>query len=290
MRSSIAPLVGLLLASLATPLRGQEPAAARDPGQASPAPQQDKRAPSRSPLPDQEPAPEEVAFWVHLDPMNLPPLAVTIAEWEQYIDYLHGIYPTRDESMFLTTVIRQMLEQKVALMMYREQIPGLLAKADEVLAKLDEGADFERMLKLYSKNPNAQVTGGRAEYRRTMRRYPLEYDAFRLETGTYGGPFFSKFGAEIIYVESRTGEPGTMRESMEVRNLLLEFEVGNEPEAHRDSRIRQSLTLRTEQERFRNLLPPALQVDPPEHFGPTDVAPLGQPDKPLEKVKEQRDG
>ena len=80
--------------------------------------------------------------------MQLEPLAVTLAEWEEYTGYLRGIYPTKDESMFLTTVIRQMLEQKVALMMYRDQIPGLLAQADEVLAKLDEGADFERILRM----------------------------------------------------------------------------------------------------------------------------------------------
>jgi len=223
-----------------------------------------------------------VAFWVHLDGMGIDPVPVPEQEWDEYLALLTDLYgPTvPTPSLLVTTAVRQILEQRVALMTHADELPVMIDKCREIQRKLERGNDFVRLVRLYSEDQTTKILDGRAGFQdHSMQRYPLERELFRIPDGAAGGPFWTRFGAEFYLVEQHKGQPGTLGEQVEVRLLPLYFDVASEATRHQKAEVRQHLKLRVGKERFRQILPPALQMDPPTQFGPTDITPLPPPPK-----------
>ena len=78
--------------------------------------------------------------------------------------------------------------------------------AKEVLAKLEEGADFEELAREYSEDPSAQRNGGQLGFfARGQMVKPFEDAAFAMTTeGELSEPVLSQFGYHIIRFNSRT--------------------------------------------------------------------------------------
>ncbi len=222
------------------------------------------------------PPDEEVAFWISLVDVPDREVPVTIEEWDTYYNYMRGIYKPKKDPTFLYKLLRPLLEAKLMKIVFMDKIPELEQKSAEVMRKLERGAKFDRIARLYSEDNTSRGFGGdMGAFTHSFRRYPLEHHLFDIETGAYGGPYFTKYGAEIYWIQDRKGKSGSRKESLDIAYVLLRWGPGFGGQEW--TRLRRSARFRTDKERFRQFLPPALQLDPPEQFGPSDLAPLGQP-------------
>ena len=226
---------------------------------------------------------EDVAFWVRLDGHDAPPIPVTVAEWDGYFGELYDVYPVEDHASFIYRMLQGMLDAKAVQLKYHDQIEPTLARVEEAMRKLERGTTWERVVRLYSTDAASKSDGGfQGEYRRSLLRYPLDHGLFEIEPGNAMGPFLTKWGAETIYCHSKQGQAGALQQRVEISLLLIPFGegIGRLEWPHLRRRLRITCT----NERFRQFLPPGLLDDPPATFGPTDVAPLGEPNARLERI------
>lgn len=96
--------------------------------------------------------------------------------------------------------------------------------ADEVIAELDDGADFAEVAKESSTGPSAEDGGDLGYFRREQMVPEFAEAAFAMEPGTHSStPVQSQFGFHVIEVlDKRTTEPTLDESAPEIRQELAQ--------------------------------------------------------------------
>ncbi len=95
------------------------------------------------------------------------------------------------------------------------------AKAEEIVTKLNQGEDFEKLAREYSEDPSAKTNGGSLGYFTALQMvYPFEEAAYRLEKGEISNPVKTRFGYHVIHVEDKRPSSG----EVEVSHILVRGE------------------------------------------------------------------
>jgi parvulin-like peptidyl-prolyl isomerase len=116
-----------------------------------------------------------------------------------------------DEVEVTEEEIRDHYENRGASMSMKQILVDTPDEADEVMAALDSGADFESVCKKFSKSPDA-AEGGRVMTITYGRLAPdFQYKVFHTDVGDYTQPILTPYGFFIVKAlrraESRTKEP-----------------------------------------------------------------------------------
>lgn len=90
------------------------------------------------------------------------------------------------------------------------------ALADSLHAAALAGADFEQMVRSYSVDPAASVTGGLLRFTGTLYPYQFEDAAYTTPVGGFSSVFQTRFSVHFLKVEAREADPGELR----VRHIL----------------------------------------------------------------------
>ncbi len=97
-------------------------------------------------------------------------------------------------------------------------------EAQDVLAKLKGGADFEKLAREISTDPSAKTNGGDLEYFAKGQMVPeFSEAAFKLSKGQISQPVKTQFGFHIIKVEDKRAKPVPKYE--EVKDQVQAFVV-----------------------------------------------------------------
>lgn len=95
------------------------------------------------------------------------------------------------------------------------------AKAEEIIAKLKQGEDFEKLAQMYSEDPSAKTNGGSLGFFTALQMvYPFEEAAFNLKKGEISNPVRTRFGYHVIRVEDKRPSSG----EVEVSHILVRGE------------------------------------------------------------------
>jgi parvulin-like peptidyl-prolyl isomerase len=97
------------------------------------------------------------------------------------------------------------------------------AKADQVYAELQDGADFVTLVKEYSTDTGTKVNGGKYTANRGQSVPEFDAAAFKLKTGEYSKPVKTQFGYHVILALTDT-KPATSFDDLknEVKAALLQ--------------------------------------------------------------------
>lgn len=71
-------------------------------------------------------------------------------------------------------------------------------EADDIIKKLNDGVDFEKLAQDFSKCPSGQTGGSLGEFGKGMMVPAFEDAAFALEVGAISGPVRTQFGYHVI--------------------------------------------------------------------------------------------
>lgn len=245
--------------------------------------------PTQIPWPTQDTVQEEdVAFWVYLADAPERMLPITLEEWDGYARFRREITPPTDEGEFVMAVLRPILEVKISQLYYHEEIPSFLERVEKVIEELEKGRDFGRVVRRFTDDiSNRRMEGRLAEHTRMQFNYPTHWKLFDHAEGTWAGPFFVQFGAEFYWIDRKTGpETVSPRQSILPQQVFIRYAPQSSTGGNEWSRVFRNVRLRSSKERFRQILPPGIQVPRPERFGPQGISPLGSPDLPLEVLSE----
>jgi peptidyl-prolyl cis-trans isomerase C len=103
-----------------------------------------------------------------------------------------------------------------------------IAEANDVLAKINQGIEFEKAAMLYSKCPSKAQGGSLGSFGRGMMVPEFEQAAFSLPIGVISEPVKTQFGYHIIKVEERNqGKAKTFAEVKEGLKAQLTQEKQN---------------------------------------------------------------
>jgi len=276
---------GLLLTlaglALAFDLRGA--------GQEPPAPDEKTAAAAE---PQEEPGPQaaagsrshrlsDVAFEVLLAGGEMPPLPVTFEEWEGLIGRMRGLADILDEGVFLNLQLAELIEQKATLLFHHVDLPGVERRVKEVMDRLSSGEDFSRVAKIYSDDrTSGRMDGDFGRYRFGSLFYPVHPDVYLQEVGKIGA-YYTKYGVYVLRLEDKLIGSKPYEIDVQLSAIVLKYAPGQGLSREERARMNRRIRVRTAHERFRRVLPPALQLPPPPGFGPSDIAPLGAADTPL---------
>ncbi len=136
-----------------------------------------------------------------------------------------------------------------------EQVAEAQGNAAEILDKLDQGAEFERLANEYSSGSNA-LSGGDLGWRRKAEIPSLFTDAvLSMKAGDYAGPFRSASGFHIVHLRDRKNSQQVLSKQVRSRHILLRpNEILSEEEArNRLLEIRQRILNGEEFERLARL-------------------------------------
>lgn len=86
-----------------------------------------------------------------------------------------------------------------------DQVAAVSAKAAEVHARLQKGADFAEMAKQYSEDPSGQGGGDLGWFKQGEMLEPIEKSALQLKVGGFSEPVRTKIGLHIIKLVAREG-------------------------------------------------------------------------------------
>ncbi len=113
-----------------------------------------------------------------------------------------------------------------------EQVTTAQEKADNILGKLSQGADFEQLANEYSSGSNA-LRGGDLGWRKKAEIPGLFTDAvLSMKAGEYAGPFRSASGYHIVYLNERKNTQQVLSNQVRSRHILLRpNEILSEDEA-----------------------------------------------------------
>ena len=217
----------------------------------------------------------EVAFEVYLRGRDdVPPLPVSIAEWDSLTGFMRSLAGIQDEGMFVTRQLNELLQQKSLLLAYCDQLDGIRDRVKEVEKQLERGMTFERAARLYSEDKNSGSVGGDfGQYAHGNLWYPLEPFAWGQEIGEVR-TFMTRFATYMVKVVEKTPGATPLKDKIKIKIIWMGF--GEKLNSKRRTQINRLLAVRSDHERFRRILPPALQDE--ASFGPTDIAPMGKPD------------
>ncbi|MEO0479961.1 MAG: peptidylprolyl isomerase [Planctomycetota bacterium] len=136
----------------------------------------------------------------------------TEGEFNALLSYLTAQNPDAPAERLQKDAMVALLTRKVARARAGEGITKVTSTANEVLAKLNEGADFAEMARNYSEGPTRTVGGDLNFFGRGQMDLNFEVAAFSLEKGQTSGLVESPFGLHIIKVTD-TNENGQVRAS-----------------------------------------------------------------------------
>jgi hypothetical protein len=212
-------------------------------------------------------------------------LRVSNREIDEYLQAILPIVPPGDESGFQLLLLRQIFEQKARLLYHRDDLADVEKRAEIAIEKLKRGAAFKDVMRVHTEDDTSREADGL--YTNEARsglvaKYPMAKVMFELKPGEVTGPIYNKDAAYIVRLDRL--EPSENRWFDRERSSSVTIKYQNVPPSGRTiGRMMSSLRVRTDQERFKRMMPPAMQWPPPTAFGPNDLAPAGAPDTPLRR-------
>lgn len=215
-------------------------------------------------------------------------LEVTNAEWDDYFSYLKRLAPPGDDSMFMTVLLSELLEQKSMLLHYRDELPAVEKRAAAAVAKLKAGVAFKEVVRVHSEDETSRSADGLcldSDRSGQLQLYPFPKALFELEqVGDIAGPYYNKQAAYILMVD-HIGHSANMPwfDAYRAKGVVFRYPTGPNMKAQQVAIVKTATRVRTSQPRFARVLPPGRQLPSPAVFGPDDCAPLGAPDAALRK-------
>jgi len=147
-------------------------------------------------------------------------------EVEQFYVTYRDSLPVLKDAVRLRHILVNVEPSEAAVKAARE-------KAEEVLARLKKGEDFEELAKQFSEDPGSNANGGNLG---VMQRGDLvrEYEeaAFSLEPGEISGIVQSKFGLHIIQLIQKIGE------KINTRHILFRVDTSPNDEIETQNRLK----------------------------------------------------
>jgi hypothetical protein len=212
---------------------------------------------------------------------------ISIAEFQGYCDYIRTIAPIADESGFVLTALNDLLEQRAVHLYYLDALPKVKGRVAMAVDRLERGIPFEKVVKQNTEDDTGRQSGGQFGddlHGAYIGRYPMEIVLFSMKPGDLVGPIFDKYAAYVMRCDERVQSPADPRKDrVKTRAICIRYAQNSVLSGADRQKLLNSVRLRTDQERFRRILPPAVQVPPLTSFGPDDIAPIGQPDAPLKQ-------
>ena len=218
-------------------------------------------------------------------------LRVPDAEWDEYYGFLNRDAPEGDKSVFKQVILNELLEQKMTLLIHRDVLPDVERRAAAALEKLENGAAWKDVVRVHTEDDvGRQADGLFAEGPRgsMLNIYPFAKVLFELEVNQATGPVYNKHAAYVTRVERFERSNSTWFDKARASGVCIRYTNGPGLSARAQSALKLRFRVRTAQDRFRTLIPPAIQVPPPKTFGPDDIAPVGQPDAPLKRSNDDK--
>lgn len=107
------------------------------------------------------------------------------------------------------------------------QMEEVKKKADDLLAKLQAGADFEELARRYSEGQTAKQGGQLGEYKHGELSPEIEAQVFKLDRNKYTGVIQTKTGFEIlrVYQHYQAGEQPLDKVEPEIMNTLYQSRI-----------------------------------------------------------------
>jgi parvulin-like peptidyl-prolyl isomerase len=175
--------------------------------------------------------------------------SILAAMWNFKVPHDPVISPTRIENYYVANQDKYKLEDRVKLRMIvltnrpsdKAYAPMELAK--EIAKKVDEGAPFAEMAKVYSQGSQAADGGDWGWVEHKVLREDLAKVAFSLKAGQRSEPIETPSGIYLMYVEQV--DPAHVRSLTEVRE-----EIENTLKAEEVKRLRQQFVDRLKKKSF----------------------------------------
>ena len=169
--------------------------------------------------------------------------------WDAKVPRDPSISPTRIENYYVKNQEKYKLEDRVKLRMIvltnrpsdKAYAPVELAR--EIARKIDQGASFSEMAKVYSQGSQASDGGDWGWVDHKVLREDLAKIAFALKAGQRSEPIETPSGVYLMYIES--AEPAHVRSLTEVRE-----EIENTLKAEEIKRLRQQYVDRLKKKAF----------------------------------------
>ena len=160
---------------------------------------------------------------------DLPP---TDAELREFYEARKEQFGRRPATVSFRQIVVYSRPDSVAIM-------EALAEADSIRDKLEQGADFAEMARLYSDDPTTKDVGGNLGWFRRGQGMEREFEnvAFRLQPGVISYPVYTSFGFHLI--EVLRAEPA----SVQARHILIAPTVTRENQAEARARADSALQM-----------------------------------------------
>jgi hypothetical protein len=218
---------------------------------------------------------------------RVPVYPITVAEFQGYCDYIRTIAPIADESVFVASALNDLMEQRAVHLYYLDALPKVKGRVAMAIDRLERGIPFEKVVKQNSEDDTGRQSGGQFGndvHGAYIGRYPMEIVLFGLKPGDLVGPIFDKYAAYIVRCDENVESPVDRRKDrVKTRAICIRYAQNGVLSGNDRQQMLGAVRLRPDQERFRRILPPAMQVPPLKTFGPDDIAPIGKPDTPLKQ-------
>jgi hypothetical protein len=217
-------------------------------------------------------------------------LRVADAEWDDFVAFMLQGVEACDLATFKTAVLNTMLDQKGTLLYHRDALPSVAQRAAPALEKLARGTPFRQVSRVYSEDQTSGPADGLIDEDTRggmLAHYPFSKVVFELNTGEVVGPIFNKDAAYLLRVERFTASSSPRFDRARVCGIVIRYTTGMPLSGRVTGEIQASLRIRTDEERFKLLVPPGIRVPPPTTFGPDDIAPIGNPDMPLKRLGDE---
>jgi len=220
---------------------------------------------------------EEIAFRIKLRGQPMTPVLISMKSWNEQIEHAVEVYAPPDRQALLQQALSARLKEISVRLFFHEEVPELRATAREIRRKLDRGILFERLVRQYSKDDVTRQNRGRlGQMTRTGWRYPLDIELFDAQTGDIVGPFWTEWGVEFYRIDDRGGEPRTRSEWLDVSQILITYWEPGAGFSKSGTALRR-LEISSPHLELTALISPAMLPEWPKSFGPTDLAPIGDP-------------
>ena len=233
------------------------------------------------------PDPDHSGQTTKVEQLRVPVYPISTAEFQSYCDYIRTIAPIGDESRFVSTALDDLMEQRAVHLYYYDALPKVKARLASVVDRLERGIPFDKVVKQNSEDDSARQSGGQFgndPHGTYIGRYPMEVVLFGMKPGQYVGPIFDKYAAYIMRCDENVPNPvNSLRDRVRTHAICVRYVQSGVMSGTDREKLMNSVRLRTDQDRFRRILPPAVQVPPLKQFGPDDIAPIGKPDTPLKQ-------
>lgn len=233
------------------------------------------------------PDPDHPGQTKKVEATRVPVYPISIAEFQGYCDYLRTIAPIADESDFVSTALNDLMEQRAVHLHYLDVMTKVKGRAAMAADRLERGIPFEKVVKQNTEDDTGRQAGGQfgnEVHGAYIGRYPMEMVLFAMKPGEVVGPILDKYAAYIVRCDENVPNlANRCKDRVRTHAICIRYSPNSILSSNDREKLLNSVRLRTDLERFRRILPPALQVPPLTNFGPDDIAPVGKPDAPLKQ-------